>query len=78
MEQTPRWYLAVAKDKKATHKYVYVRKSPEEGSVIVWNGRHFIDVISQDEARNEYYLGNVVDIQYQASKEESFQYYLHY
>jgi len=76
---TPHWFRAdVINPTSARMLYVYVRKGHEPGTVIVHNSRHFIQHLTQDEARLQYRITAKVAAVKQAEVEDNFQYYLHY
>lgn len=77
----PRWFSATAtKDGlrrfPASGLYFYVRKSHQEGRVQVFNGRHMICDVSEEEARKFFKLDCVARDQVRV--EEQYQWYLNY
>ena len=73
-----RWYNVEPTNKQilTAGKYMYAKKSSEEGKVIIFNGRHYIQVVTTDFARENFKMGKVVKDQEFTQKE--FDWYVHY
>lgn len=84
-EKAPRWFIATVKAEKRTEfsqkfrgvAYLFnVKKSWNEGKVIIWNGRFFIEHVAQEWAKEFLTLESVDPNQTKA--EDQFQWYLNY